>query len=45
MKFTKMPTDTFKQLTVNAGVILKTFDPSAPKLTDSNILGATSGGR
>lgn len=44
MKFTKMPTDTFKQLTVNAGVILKTFDPSDPKLTDTNILGATSGG-
>lgn len=44
MKFTKMPTETFKQLTVNAGVILKTFDPADPKLTDSNILGATSGG-
>ncbi len=44
MKFTKIPIDTFKQLTVNAGVLLKTFDPADPKLTDSNILGATSGG-
>lgn len=44
MKFTKIPIDTFKQLTVNAGLLLKTFDPADPKLTDSNILGATSGG-
>lgn len=43
-KFTKIPTDTFKQLQINAGILLSAFNPASPSVTDSNILGATSGG-
>lgn len=44
MKFTKIPTDTFKELQLNAGVILSEFTPSSGTMTASNIIGATSGG-
>lgn len=44
MKFTKIPENTFKNIVLNAGVLLKTFTPSAPSCDDENILGATSGG-
>lgn len=45
MRFTKIPTDTFKSLVINAGVILKEFDPANPTSDyDANIVGATSGG-
>lgn len=44
MKYTKTPTTTFKKLGLNAGVILTDFDPATPKVEDSSILGATSGG-
>lgn len=44
MKFTKIPESTFKNIGINAGVVLKTFDPETPKLNDADILGATSGG-
>lgn len=44
MKFTKIPTATFQQLQMNAGVLLSSFDPSTPTVADANIIGATSGG-
>lgn len=44
MKFTKIPTNTFKNIVMNAGVVLKNFDPSTGTYEDDDILGATSGG-
>lgn len=44
-RFTKIPIDTFKQLVINAGVVLKNFDPASPSTDfDDDIVGATSGG-
>lgn len=43
-KFTQIPTDTFKKLQLNAGILSTDFDPATGKLTASNIIGATSGG-
>lgn len=42
MKFTQIPENTFKQLVLNAGIIVDTFDPSIAEI--GNIVGATSGG-
>lgn len=42
MKFTKMPTDTFQKLQLNAGILVDTFDPATGEI--GNILGATTGG-
>lgn len=44
MKFTKIPEGTFKNIVLNAGVLLKSFAPATPTVTDENILGATTGG-
>lgn len=44
MKFRKIPEDTFKNIVLNAGVLLKTFTPATPAIEDANILGATTGG-
>lgn len=43
-KFTQIPTDTFKKLQLNAGILTTDFDPASGELTASNIIGATSGG-
>ena len=43
-KFSKIPASTFDELQVDAGVLLKTFDPKNPELVDSNIICATTGG-
>lgn len=43
-KFTQIPTDTFKKLQLNAGILTTEFDPATGTLTASNIIGATSGG-
>lgn len=43
-KFTQIPTDTFKKLQLNAGILTADFDPATGNLTASNIIGATSGG-
>lgn len=44
-KFTKIPQDTFDNLQTDAGVLLKTFDPSNPVApSDANIITATTGG-
>lgn len=42
MKFKQIPTDTFKEIQLNAGILLDAFTPSTG--TIGNILGATSGG-
>ena len=44
MKYTKIPTDTFKNLQLNAGVLLKSFDVDTQTLAADSIIGATSGG-
>lgn len=42
MKFTKIPTDTFEKLQLNAGILVDNFEPATG--TIGNILGATTGG-
>lgn len=44
MKFNKIPANTFKELQLNAGVLVSEFTPSSGTVTESNIIGATSGG-
>ena len=41
-KFTKIPSDTFQKLQLNAGILLDNFEPATG--TIGNILGATTGG-
>ena len=43
-KFTKIPSNTFQQLQMNAGILLKNFDVSTGSFEESDMLGATSGG-
>ena len=44
-RFTKISADAFNQLQLDAGVLLKSFNPSAPGIgNDSNIICATTGG-
>lgn len=42
MKYTQIPVDTFKNLQMNAGILLDGFDPSDG--TIGNLIGATTGG-
>lgn len=44
MKFTQIPSDTFKKLQLNAGVLATTFEPATGTLTATNVIGATTGG-
>ena len=44
MKFTQIPANTYKELQLNAGVLLSDFTPSTAELTLADILGATDGG-
>lgn len=44
MKFTKIPETTFKELQLNAGVLVRTFDTATAAFSRSDIIGATSGG-
>lgn len=44
MKYTQIPQDTFNNIQLNAGVLLKGFDPENGTLDATDILGATSGG-
>ena len=44
MKFTKIPETTFKELQLNAGVLVKSFEPSTATVSKTDIIGATSGG-
>ena len=38
MKFTQIPTDTFSQLQLNAGLLLKSFTPSTGTLDKADIV-------
>lgn len=42
MQYTKMPTDTFQKLQLNAGIMTDSFEPATG--TIGNLMGATSGG-
>ena len=42
MKFTQVPTDTFENLVLNAGILVDEFTPSSGVI--GNLLGATTGG-
>ena len=44
MKFTQIPTNTFKELQLNAGILTSTFTPATGTVAADDILGATSGG-
>lgn len=44
MKFTRIPTNTFQNLQMNAGVIATDFTPGTGTLDEADILGATTGG-
>lgn len=43
-RFDKISEDAFNQLQVETGVLLSSFDPSSPTVTDANIITATTGG-
>lgn len=43
-KFTQIPTDTFKKLQLNAGILTTDFSPTTGELATAKIFGATSGG-
>lgn len=44
MKFAKIPENTFQELQLGAGVLVKTFDPKVGDIALENIIGATTGG-
>ena len=44
MRFTKVPTDTFAKIQLNAGILLTDFDPTDGSADNEDIIGATSGG-
>ena len=43
-RFTKIPSDAFDKLQLDAGVLLKRFDPDNPQIVTSDIVCATTGG-
>lgn len=43
-RFTVIPENTFDALQLDAGVLLKTFNPAQPSVVDENIICATTGG-
>lgn len=42
--YTRIPESTFDALQLDAGVLLNSFNPASPSITDSNIICATTGG-
>ena len=42
--FSKIPEDTFKQLGINAGMLLSAFDTTDGSFEETDIIGATTGG-
>ena len=44
MKYTKIPSDTFKKLQLNAAIIAKAFTPATGTLEAKDQIGATTGG-
>lgn len=43
-RFSKISQEAFDEFQVDAGVLLKSFNPSSPELVDTNIICATTGG-
>ena len=43
-KFTTLPANTFEELQLNAGILLKSFDVETGTVSESDMIGATSGG-
>lgn len=43
-RFSVISQEAFDEFQVDAGILLKTFDPESPELVDSNIICATTGG-
>lgn len=43
-KFTRIPTNTFQNIAINAGVICTDFTPGTGTIDEGDILGATTGG-
>lgn len=44
MKFTQIPETAFKELVLNAGILLNNFTPSTAEFESGDIIGATTGG-
>lgn len=44
MRFTKIPQNTFEELQINAGILVKDFDVASGTFADSDMLTATTGG-
>lgn len=44
MKYTKIPENTFKNIQLNAGVLLSDFNPETATVANESIIGATTGG-
>lgn len=44
MKFTQIPQNTFEELQINAGILVKNFDVATGTFSDSDMLTATTGG-
>lgn len=44
MKYTKVPETTFQKLQLNAGILLRNFDPETATVERAGIIGATTGG-
>lgn len=44
MKYTKIPENAFKNLQLNAGVLLSDFNPATATVENESIIGATTGG-
>ena len=42
--FTRISQDVFEELQMDAGILLKTFNPETPNVQDSDIITATTGG-
>ena len=42
--FTTIPQSTFEDMQLDVGVLLTSFDPSSPTISDANIITATTGG-
>lgn len=44
MKFSQIPTDTFKEIQLNAGILVTDFTPASGEIGEGGVIGATSGG-
>jgi hypothetical protein len=44
MKFTKIPSDAFQKLQINAGILMTDFDPATGTIGAAGQIGATTGG-